>query len=78
MHADGNSPTTPVALRNVEGGSANGDAALGARVSVVIPALNDEKKLPHVFRRLPAGFAACTGEIVVAMDADGSARSTRS
>jgi glycosyltransferase involved in cell wall biosynthesis len=90
-------------------------AALGVRVSVVIPTLNEEKNLPHVFARLPeglhevivvdghstddtvavarrlrsdvrivtqpgrgkgnalaAGFAACTGEIVVSMDADGS------
>jgi glycosyltransferase involved in cell wall biosynthesis len=85
------------------------------RVSVVIPTLNEEKNLPHVFARLPdglhevivvdgrstddtvevarrlrpdvrvvmqpgrgkgnalaAGFAACTGEVVVSMDADGS------
>jgi glycosyltransferase involved in cell wall biosynthesis len=90
-------------------------ATLGVRVSVVIPTLNEEKNLPHVFARLPeglhevivvdgrstddtvevarrlrpdvrvvmqpgrgkgnalaAGFAACTGEIVVSMDADGS------
>jgi glycosyltransferase involved in cell wall biosynthesis len=90
-------------------------AALGARVSVVIPTLNEEKNLPHVFARLPdglhevivvdgnstddtvavarrlrpdvrvvtqpgrgkgnalaAGFAACTGDIVVTVDADGS------
>lgn len=90
-------------------------AALGVRVSVVIPALNEEKNLPHVFARLPdglheviivdghstddtvavarrlrpdvrvvtqpgrgkgnalaAGFAACTGDVVVSMDADGS------
>jgi glycosyltransferase involved in cell wall biosynthesis len=88
---------------------------LGARVSVVIPTLNEEKNLPHVFARLPsglhevivvdghstddtigiakrlrpdvrivmqpgrgkgnalaAGFAACTGDIVVTLDADGS------
>ena len=88
---------------------------LGPRVSVVIPTLNEEKNLPHVFARLPgglhevivvdghsvddtvevarrlrpdvrivmqpgrgkgnalsAGFAACTGDIVVTMDADGS------
>jgi hypothetical protein len=44
----------------------------------VIPTLNDEKEPPHVFRRLPVGFAACTGDIVVAMDADGSAPSKRS
>jgi glycosyltransferase involved in cell wall biosynthesis len=87
----------------------------GVRVSVVIPALNEEENLPHVFARLPAGlhevivvdghstdrtvtmaralrpdvrivmqtrrgkgdalaagFAACTGDIVVMLDADGS------
>jgi glycosyltransferase involved in cell wall biosynthesis len=85
------------------------------RVSVVIPTLNEERNLPHVFARLPgglhevivvdghstddtvevarrlrpdvrvvvqpgrgkgnalaAGFAVCTGDIVVTMDADGS------
>jgi glycosyltransferase involved in cell wall biosynthesis len=85
------------------------------RVSVVIPALNEEKNLPYVFGRLPrglhqvilvdgnstdstvavarelrpdtqiavqtgrgkgnalaAGFAVCTGDIVVTLDADGS------
>jgi glycosyltransferase involved in cell wall biosynthesis len=90
-------------------------ADLAPRVSVVIPTLNEEKNLPHVFGRLPsglhevivvdghstdgtvevarrlrpdvrivmqpgrgkgnalsAGFAACTGDIVVTMDADGS------
>jgi glycosyltransferase involved in cell wall biosynthesis len=90
-------------------------APLGVRVSVVIPTLNEEKNLPHVFGRLPdglhevivvdghstddtvsvarrlrpdvrvvmqsgrgkgnalsAGFAACTGDVVVSMDADGS------
>jgi glycosyltransferase involved in cell wall biosynthesis len=84
-------------------------------VSVVIPTLNEEQNLPHVFSRLPdrlhevivvdghstdgtvamarhlrpnvrvitqsrrgkgnalaEGFAACTGEIIVALDADGS------
>jgi glycosyltransferase involved in cell wall biosynthesis len=84
-------------------------------VSVVIPALNEEKNLPYVFERLPdglhevivvdghstddtvsvarrlrpdvrllvqtgrgkgnalaEGFAACTGDIIVALDADGS------
>ena len=87
----------------------------GVSVSVVIPALNEEENLPHVFARLPpglhevivvdghstdrtitvaralrpdvrivlqtrrgkgdalaAGFAACTGDIVVMLDADGS------
>jgi glycosyltransferase involved in cell wall biosynthesis len=86
------------------------------RVSVVIPALNEAKNLPHVFASLPAdvyevvlvdgkstdntvgvarelfpmvrivgqsgrgkgnalvsGFAACTGDIIVMLDADGSA-----
>lgn len=89
--------------------------ASGPRVSVVIPALNEGRNLPHVFARLPqglheviivdghstddtvavarrlrpdvrlviqpgrgkgnalaAGFAACTGDIVVTLDADGS------
>jgi len=93
----------------------NGNGNLPSRVSVVIPTLNEEKNLPHVFARLPeglhevivvdgrstdatvavarrlrpdvrvitqpgrgkgnalaAGFAACTGDIVVTMDADGS------
>lgn len=96
-------------------GTPNTGSALGARVSVVIPTLNEEKNLPHVFARLPrglhevivvdghstddtvevakrlrpdvrivmqpgrgkgnalaAGFAACTGDIVVTIDADGS------
>jgi glycosyltransferase involved in cell wall biosynthesis len=97
--------------------SANGKGALGRlRVSVVIPALNEAKNLPHVFARLPAdideivlvdgnstdgtaevaralfpavrivgqtrrgkgnalscGFAACRGDIIVMVDADGSA-----
>lgn len=86
------------------------------RVSVVIPAMNEARNLPHVFERLPdglhevvlvdgrstdgtpdvarqlypsvkvisqrgrgkgdalaAGFAACTGDIIVMLDADGSA-----
>jgi glycosyltransferase involved in cell wall biosynthesis len=90
-------------------------AQLGLRVSVVIAALDEEKNLPYVFARLPAGlhevivvdgrstdatvtvartlrpdvriltqtgrgkgnalaegFAACTGEIIVSLDADGS------
>jgi glycosyltransferase involved in cell wall biosynthesis len=89
--------------------------ALDARVSVVIPTLNEASNLPHVFARLPAGlheliivdgnsvddtvevaralrpdarivmqtgrgkgdalqtgFAACTGDIIVMIDADGS------
>jgi glycosyltransferase involved in cell wall biosynthesis len=90
-------------------------APMGVRVSVVIPTLNEEQNIPHVFARLPhglhevivvdgnstddtvavarrlrpdvkivvqtgrgkgdalaAGFAACTGEIIVTLDADGS------
>lgn len=86
-----------------------------ARVSLVIPAMNEERNLPHVFARIPdlvdevilvdgnsvdrtvelarelrpdivvvgqtrrgkgnalaCGFAACTGDIIVAIDADGS------
>jgi hypothetical protein len=49
------------------------------RVSVVIPTLNEAENLPHVFARLPdkgdalaTGFAACTGDIIVMLDADGS------
>jgi glycosyltransferase involved in cell wall biosynthesis len=92
-------------------------ARAAARVSVVIPTLNEAKNLPHVFARLPddiyeiivvdgastdgtadvarrlfpevrivgqpgrgkgdaltAGFAACRGEIIVMIDADGSQR----
>ncbi len=103
MYANGSSTADPTL------------AALGARVSVVIPTLNEERNLPHVFARLPvdlhevivvdgrstddtvavsrrlrpdvrvvmqagrgkgnalaAGFAACTGDIVVTVDADGS------
>jgi glycosyltransferase involved in cell wall biosynthesis len=90
-------------------------ADTGVRVSVVIPTLNEEQNLPHVFARLPpalhelivvdghstdrtvavaqrlrpdarivmqtgrgkgnalaAGFAMCTGDVVVTLDADGS------
>src|SRR4051812_5725279 len=89
-------------------------------VSVVIPALNEERNLPHVFAKLPAtvsqvvvvdggsidrtvavarqlrpdvtivqqtrtgkgnalacGFAACTGDIIVMIDADGSTDPTQ-
>lgn len=102
--------------------SAGGNAHVGdggaakPRVSVVIPALNEAKNLPHVFSTLPddiheivlvdgrstdntvevarelyptvrivgqtgrgkgnalqSGFAACTGDIIVMLDADGSA-----
>jgi glycosyltransferase involved in cell wall biosynthesis len=115
MHANGTHIPSPVDEQNPGGDRAGADAALGARVSVVIPTLNEEKNLPHVFARLPAGlhevivvdgrstdntvevarrlrpdarivmqpgqgkgnalaagFAACTGDIVVTMDADGS------
>ena len=102
---------------SAEAASANGKSALrGPRVSVVIPALNEAKNLPHVFARLPAdideivlvdghstdgtvevarklfpavrivgqdrrgkgnalscGFAASRGDIIVMLDADGSA-----
>lgn len=94
----------------------HGNAAHWPRVSVVIPALNEARNLPHVFERLPAscyevilvdgqsvddtvnvarrlrrdvrivrqtrqgkgnalacGFAAATGDIIAAVDADGSA-----
>jgi glycosyltransferase involved in cell wall biosynthesis len=90
-------------------------ADLGLRVSVVIAALNEEKNLPYVFEKLPAGlhevivvdgrssdrtvaiaralrpdvrivtqtgigkgnalaegFVACTGDVIVSLDADGS------
>jgi glycosyltransferase involved in cell wall biosynthesis len=92
-----------------------GDARTSPTVSVVIPTLNEERNLPHVFGKLPAdidevvlvdggsvdrtvevarelrpdvvvvhqtrtgkgnalacGFAACTGDIIVMIDADGS------
>jgi glycosyltransferase involved in cell wall biosynthesis len=109
--ADGHSPS-------IRRGPRLGSARLPAgapRVSVVIPTLNEEENLPHVFSRLPdglhelilvdghstdgtvtmarrlrpdvrvitqsrrgkgnalaEGFAACTGDIIVALDADGS------
>jgi glycosyltransferase involved in cell wall biosynthesis len=115
MHANGTHIPSPVVDHNLGGDRAGAVAALDARVSVVIPTLNEEKNLPHVFARLPAGlhevivvdgrstddtvevarrlrpdarivmqpgrgkgnalaagFAACTGDIVVTMDADGS------
>jgi glycosyltransferase involved in cell wall biosynthesis len=108
---NGWSPHSPAALRE----RAGEQAALGVRISVVIPTLNEAKNLPHVFARLPAGlhevivvdghstddtvavsrrlrpdvrvvmqpgrgkgnalaagFAVCTGDIVVTVDADGS------
>ncbi len=92
-----------------------GDGVTSPTVSVVIPTLNEERNLPHVFAKLPAdidevvlvdggsldrtvevarelrpdvvvvhqtrtgkgnalacGFAACTGDIIVMIDADGS------
>jgi glycosyltransferase involved in cell wall biosynthesis len=104
VYRNGLSPEDPLAPQ--------GEAT---RISVVIPTLNEEKNLPHVFARLPdglhevivvdghstddtvavarrlradvrvvmqpgrgkgnalaAGFAACTGDIVVTVDADGS------
>src|SRR3954447_9048038 len=100
-------PTPPLST------TSNGKAS--PTVSVVIPALNEERNLPHVFAKLPAtvtevilvdggsvdrtvdvarelrpdvvivqqtrtgkgnalacGFAACTGDIIVMIDADGS------
>jgi glycosyltransferase involved in cell wall biosynthesis len=96
-------------------GNTNGNGLSSPSVSVVIPALNEERNLPHVFAKLPAdidevivvdggsvdrtvavarelrpdvvivqqtrtgkgnalacGFAACTGDIIVMIDADGS------
>jgi glycosyltransferase involved in cell wall biosynthesis len=95
--------------------SASSVPALGPRVSVVIPAMNEAENLPYTFSRLPQGlyevilvdghsvddtvavaqrlrpgvrvvtqsgkgkgnamadgFAACTGDIIVMLDADGS------
>jgi glycosyltransferase involved in cell wall biosynthesis len=108
-------PAAPAAQPPVALVRASDLAQLGLRVSVVIAALDEEKNLPYVFARLPAGlhevivvdgrstdatvtvartlrpdvriltqtgrgkgnalaegFAACTGEIVVSLDADGS------
>jgi glycosyltransferase involved in cell wall biosynthesis len=96
-------------------GNTPGHGASSPTVSVVIPTLNEERNLPHVFAKLPAGideiivvdggsvdrtvavarelrpdvvivqqtrtgkgnalacgFAACTGDIIVMIDADGS------
>ncbi|GAA0530110.1 hypothetical protein GCM10010172_08540 [Paractinoplanes ferrugineus] len=96
-------------------GNTVGNRPVSPTVSVVIPALNEERNLPHVFAALPAdinevvlvdggsvdrtvavalelrpdvvvvqqtrkgkgnalacGFAACTGDIIVMIDADGS------
>jgi glycosyltransferase involved in cell wall biosynthesis len=96
-------------------GDTFGNNAQSPTVSVVIPALNEERNLPHVFAKLPAGitevivvdggsvdrtvavarelrpdvkivqqtrtgkgnalacgFRACTGDIIVMIDADGS------
>jgi hypothetical protein len=98
------------------GGNGNSAQNGSPRVSVIIPALNEEENLPHVLERLPAGlhevllvdggssdrtvevatrerpgirvlaqagrgkgdalqtgFAAVTGDIIVTLDADGSA-----
>ena len=95
--------------------STHRNGGMSPTVSVVIPALNEERNLPHVFAKLPAdvtevilvdggsvdrtvavarelrpdivvvdqtrtgkgnalacGFAACTGDIIVMIDADGS------
>ncbi|GIM93985.1 glycosyltransferase family 2 protein [Paractinoplanes toevensis] len=97
------------------GGNTYGDEGLSPTVSVVIPAMNEERNLPHVFAALPegvtevilvdggsvdrtvavalelrpdvkvvhqtrkgkgnalaCGFAACSGDIIVMIDADGS------
>jgi glycosyltransferase involved in cell wall biosynthesis len=97
------------------GGSTDVARGLSPRVSVVVPTLNEEENLPHVFGRLPAdlyevvlvdghsrdrtvelarelrpdvrvvmqsgrgkgnalacGFAACRGDVIVMIDADGS------
>jgi glycosyltransferase involved in cell wall biosynthesis len=102
-------------MMNAEHFTLNGNAGRRPSVSVVIPALNEERNLPHVFAQLPAGldqvilvdggsvdrtievarelmpgivvvrqtrtgkgnalacgFAACTSDIVVMIDADGS------
>ena len=108
-------PSSPAPEPPVSVLRASNLAELGLRVSVVIAALDEEKNLPYVFARLPAGlheviivdgnskdqtvsvarslrrdvriltqtgrgkgnalaegFAACTGDIVVSLDADGS------
>jgi glycosyltransferase involved in cell wall biosynthesis len=108
-------PTSPAPEPPVSLLRASNLADLGLRVSVVIATLDEEKNLPYVFARLPAGlheviivdghskdetvsvarslrrdvriltqtgrgkgnalaegFAACTGDIVVSLDADGS------
>src|SRR3712207_2649353 len=95
--------------------STPGNQSLSPSVSVVIPTLNEERNLPHVFAKLPdgidevilvdggsvdrtvevarelrpdvvvvhqtrtgkgnalaCGFAACTGDVIVMIDADGS------
>jgi glycosyltransferase involved in cell wall biosynthesis len=108
-------PTSPSSELPVSLPRASSLADIGLRVSVVIAALDEEKNLPYVFARLPAGlhevivvdghskdgtvsvarslredvriltqtgsgkgnalaegFAACTGDIVVSLDADGS------
>jgi glycosyltransferase involved in cell wall biosynthesis len=103
------------AVSSMSGPRADALRSAAPRVSVVIPALNEARNLPFVFKRLPAGlhevivvdghstdgtieearrlrpdvrvvmqrgrgkgaalrdgFAACTGDIIVMLDADGS------
>jgi glycosyltransferase involved in cell wall biosynthesis len=100
---------------STHGGDTKGNGCPSPSVSVVIPTLNEERNLPHVFAKLPAditqvvlvdggsvdrtvevarelrpdivvvrqtrtgkgnalacGFQACTGDIIVMIDADGS------
>jgi glycosyltransferase involved in cell wall biosynthesis len=110
-------PSQPTADLEVDQRLSYGRRLQAPRISVVIPALNEEKNLPHVLSRLPSclyevilvdgrstddtvsvarsaypglrvltqtgrgkgnalvcGFAACRGDIVVMLDADGSGR----
>jgi len=106
----------PVLVKNGSRNGSNGHhPAANLRISVVIPARNEAKSLPHVLSKLPSwvhevilvdglsvddtsrvakmelpairiveqtgkgkgnalreGFVACTGDVVVALDADGS------
>jgi glycosyltransferase involved in cell wall biosynthesis len=105
----------PMALSGRGAGAMPAEVSAPPRVSVVIPALNEAKNLPHVFAQLPqdvyevilvdghstddtvavaralypavrvvhqprrgkgnalrCGFAACRGDIIVMLDADGS------
>ncbi|MFE9538338.1 glycosyltransferase family 2 protein [Streptomyces sp. NPDC006691] len=113
-----NSHAESVAVARIAGSyrPVSANLAIAPPVSVVIPAMNEAKNLPHVFSTLPdwihevvlvdgnstddtvqvarelwpdvvvvkqvgkgkgdaliSGFAACTGDIVVMVDADGSA-----